>query len=90
MRARQTLFVVILAAASSACSPGYPVRVRPGSNLALPDDRGFVGNLVDNALCEKTRKKQKGSAVQQCGVMRPDTLPARGDTVPLVPPQSRP
>jgi hypothetical protein len=76
-----------LLVAVTGCAGGLiPIKIRPGSNVALPDDRSWIGDLVGAVACSKSKDPRKGT---QCGQARIDSIPQRGDTLPT-PPAKRP
>jgi len=81
-------FSLLIVLFTTACVGSYPVRIRPGSNMALPRDGSWVGAVVNSYLCDKERKRaDRSSGVAQCSV-KVDTL---GPTVavPEVPSPAR-
>ena len=83
MRRRYLLVVVIL----TGCVGG-PVRMRPGSNVALPAQRSIVHDLVNGYVCSKdgSRPDETLRDVQRCGPLALDTIKAhptpRRDSIP--------
>jgi hypothetical protein len=73
--------LVLLSLLLTACGGAYPMRIRPGSNMALPQDRGIVADLIETVVCDRQRL-QTGIA-KQC-LMGADTLEA--PTPPPSPP----
>ena len=89
IRARmfRRLPLLFLLVALTGCAGGLiPIKIRPGSNVALPDDRSWVGELVGVVACSKGTDPRKSA---QCGQPRIDSIPARRDTLPT-PPAKRP
>lgn len=86
---RIPLLIVLL---STACVGSYPVRIRPGSNVALPNGGSVMDGIVRNLVCEKNRKNRKNSpdSANQCGLLRPDTLSPGSEPPVPVPPGKRP
>lgn len=79
---RLSLLIVLFA---TACTGGYPARIRPGSNIALPDNGSFIGAFVDSFVCEKARRQGKTSPAP-CGPVSVDTLGPGTGVLPPVPP----
>jgi hypothetical protein len=78
---------LLLLLALTGCVGGIvPVKIRPGSNIALPDGGSLVDNIVGSLLCAKGTNPPNGA---QCGQFRIDSLLPRSDT-PLTPPAKRP
>jgi hypothetical protein len=78
---------LLLLLALTGCVGGIvPVKIRPGSNIALPDGGSLVGDIVGGVLCAKGKNPRKGG---QCGQVRIDSIPQRIDTLPT-PPAKRP
>ena len=81
-------FSLLIVLFTTACVGSYPVRIRPGSNMALPREGSWVGDVVNSYLCDKERNRvDRSSGVAQCA-MRLDTL-GPTVTVPQVPPPAK-
>ena len=64
-----------------------------GSNVALPADRSFVGDLIGSYVCAKANENQGRAADgsrTRCGSIAADTLPTTKGAPPAVPPIRRP
>jgi hypothetical protein len=83
---RRSGSLLLLLALTGCVGSIVPVRVRPGSNIALPDNGSWVGDIVGGVLCAKGKNPRKGG---QCGQVRIDSIPQRIDTLPT-PPAKRP
>ena len=83
---RRSLPLLLLIAVTSCVGGIVPVKVRPGSNIALPEQTSLVGEIVGSVLCTKGKTPQNRA---QCGQARIDSIPQRRDTLPT-PPAKRP
>jgi hypothetical protein len=77
---RITVLVPLLVLFATGCVGG-PVRLRPGSNVALPSTRSVIDELLDSYDCKK-RNRGRGrfpGEVARCGPVA-DGLPSAGAT----------
>lgn len=81
---RRLLPLVVLLV--TACTTGFPGRLRPGGDVVLPDGPSIAGTLITREACEKSRQ-DRGQAPSgtACTLVRPDTLSPVKDTVGKTP-----
>lgn len=83
-------FPLLIVLFTTACVGKYPVRMRPGSNVALPVGTSLVSGIVSSVLCEKTKRDDDNmNAATQC-VMMGDTAAAPATKPPILQPAKRP
>ena len=85
---RLPLLIVLL---STACIGRNPVRLRPGSNVALPSKGALVAGAISSFLCDKDRKDLGGTdaSTGEC-YLNTDSLRARPNAPVPAPPGKRP
>lgn len=83
---RRSRSLLLLLAVTGCVGGIVPVRIRPGSNIALPDKGSFVDNIVGSLLCAKGANPPNGA---ECGQFRIDSVLPRSD-MPFIPPAKRP
>jgi len=82
-------FALLLVLFATACTARYPVRLRPGSNVALPPSgtESLVEGIVGSLLCEKARANAARPAIApDCSLDASDPLiPGRPPVIIAVP-----
>jgi hypothetical protein len=74
---RLSLALLLLA---TGCVGYRSVTLRPGTDMALPQDGGIAGDIVESYVCPRgqgdpTRPTRVSKT--QCGLVRPDTIGQR-------------
>jgi hypothetical protein len=84
-------FPLLIVLSATACIGKYPVRIRPGSNVALPVGTSLMGGIVSNLLCEESRRDNTNvnAGAYQC-MMTGDTAAAPVQRPPVLQPAKRP
>lgn len=75
-----TVLALVLVLFATACVGG-PVRLRPGSNVALPSTPSLVDEVLDSYAC-KQRNRGRGKVadeIARCGLLA-DSVPRAGAT----------
>src|SRR5258705_3932239 len=86
LTARMRLLTLLVVLLTTACTSGFPGRIRPGSDVVLPDGQSLAGGLVGAVVCEKARRdKGQQPSATACSMVRPDTLSPVKDTVGKTP-----
>ena len=92
---RRSGSLLLLLALTGCVGTFVPVKVRPGSNIALPDNGSWVESIVLSVMCANARNaniapcrcpNDRSALSAPCGPAQIDSIP---QTIP-VPPVKRP
>ena len=73
---------LLLLISLTACAGGVAMpRMRPGSNMVLPDNPSIVEEVVRAATCKRDKPTSMARG-NSCALPRLDSLPVRQDTIP--------